>query len=110
MEAPKKKGSLSAEFIADLMANTRTRNQYGPKLLEFFNSDEAGINPAEAWPLEFGNKKPATLYQGFVTALNKAGEDVRSLVKIKKHKDVVFLLHTERVDIRLLELEDEDEE
>lgn len=37
---------LDASKIGELLAGTRTRNQYGPLLMEFMESDEAAINPA----------------------------------------------------------------
>jgi len=86
---------LPDQFINELMANTRSRNVYGPKLVEFCESDEAAINPAEVWPVEFAGKKASTLYQGFRTAAEKA--DISDLVLIKQSDDSVFILHKERV-------------
>lgn len=96
--APALKG-LPADLIANLMATSRTRNAYGPKLVEFDNSDEAAINPAEAWPIDFGGKKTSTLYQGFRLAIEKA--DLKDKITVKLSDDSVFLLHNERVHILL---------
>lgn len=90
---------LSQDFINDLLADSRTRNQYAPKLVEFLESDEMGINPVEIWPGEFKNKKPATLYQGFVNALNKADESVQDKVRVLKREDSVFLLNKQLLTI-----------
>jgi hypothetical protein len=94
-----KKGELSAEFIADLLANTRTRNQYGPKLVEFFNSDEPAVNPQEAWP-ELATKNLATIYQGFINALKKTEDPtIKAQLTILKRNDAVFILHNERARV-----------
>lgn len=85
---------LDASKIGELLAGTRTRNQYGPLLMEFMESDEAAINPAETWPL-LKDKKPSSLYQGFRNAADKAGISDEILVKLSD--DNVFILHKERV-------------
>lgn len=92
---------LSSDAVAELMANTRTRNAYGPKLLEFCESDEAAINPAEAWPMDFGSKKASTLYQGFRLASEKAGLNDTLLIKLSD--ETVFILHKERVEVLMAE-------
>lgn len=86
---------ISAELITSLMANGRSRNSYGPKLMEFYNSDEPAINVAEVWPLEFAQKEASALYQGFLTAAKKAG--IQDNLIIKRSEDNVFILHKERV-------------
>lgn len=91
---PAMKG-LSADIISQLMANSRSKNTYGPKLIEFVESDEAAINPAEVWPIEFGKKEASTLYQGFLGAAKKA--DLTETVMVKQSDGMVFLLHKERV-------------
>lgn len=96
--------ALSNEVIAALMGKSRTRNAYGPKLIAFDESDDAGVNPVEAWPLEFGQKKPATLYQGFRTAIEKA--NLGEKIEVKRSEDSVFLLHKERVAVLMAELND----
>lgn len=95
-------GALPPEVIAELMGKARTRNAYGPKLVAFDESDDAGINPAEVWPVEFGQKKPATLLQGFRTAITKA--NLQDKIEVKLSDDNVFLLHKERVAVVLAEL------
>lgn len=90
---------LPSDLITSLMAKSRQHNAYGPKLLEFVNSDEAAINPAETWPLEFSGKKATTLYQGFRTAAEKA--NLSDQILIKQSDDNVFLLHKERVTLVL---------
>lgn len=90
---------LSPDLIASLMAKSRTRNQYGPKLLEFMDSDEAAINPADVWPSEFGNKNPSTMYQGFRKAAEVAG--LSDQLRISQLDDNVFILHLERVNLAL---------
>lgn len=92
---------LSSDLINSLMANTRQRNAYGPKLVEFCESDEAAIDPAEVWPVEFGGKKATTLYQGFRNAAEKA--ELSDTVLIKQYDDHVFILHKDRVAIVLAE-------
>jgi hypothetical protein len=92
---------LSPELILDLMSKGRTRNTYGPKLVEFCESDEAAINPAEVWPIEFGKKEATTLYQGFLTASKKA--NLTDTIMVKQSDGHVFILHKERVNIKLAE-------
>lgn len=88
---------LPPEMIADLMANSRSRGIYGPKLLEFCESDEPAINPAESWPLEFHNKKASSLYQSFNAHIKKA--KLEEVVQCKLYNDQVFLLHLERTKV-----------
>lgn len=85
---------LDNDLIKSLMGSTRTRNMYGPKLLEFMDSDEAAINPADVWPLEFGTKNTTTVYQGFLNAAKAA--EVSDLIWIKQKDGQVYILHRER--------------
>jgi hypothetical protein len=98
---------LPPELIEKLMGESRQRNTYGPKLLDFINSDEAGINPAEAWPLEFGKKNASTLYQGFLTAAKKA--EVADQIRILQNDGSVFILHKERAGLAVNGATDEAE-
>jgi hypothetical protein len=100
---------LDQETISKLMGESRQRNTYGPKLMEFINSDEAGINPADAWPVEFGKKNASTLYQGFLTAAKKA--NVANDIRILQNDGNVFLLHKERASVAagLTSVTEEDE-
>lgn len=86
---------LDADLIQSLMAKSRSRNTYGPKLADFVESDEAAINPAEVWPVEFGGKEATTLYQGFNLAAKKAG--LTDTILVKQSDGAVFILHKERV-------------
>ena len=88
---------LDASMIKSLMAQSRSRDTYGPKLLEFVESDEAGINPRDVWPLEFGEKKSSALYQGFNTAVKSA--KLGEVVRVLQRDDNVFLLHNERMRV-----------
>lgn len=90
---------LSPELILKLMAKGRSRNTYGPKLIEFVESDEAAINPREVWPVEFTGKEASTLYQGFRTATNKA--NLVDTIEVKQSDGEVFLLHKARVELAL---------
>ncbi len=90
------KGLEDADILA-LMA-TRTRNQYAPKAVEFLKSDEKAINVKDVWPLEFGEKSAASLYQGFKTAVSK-DDAVKDLIFVKKHEDNVFLINTEKLEM-----------
>ena len=97
---PAMKG-LSADIIGQLMANSRSKNTYGPKLVEFVESDEAAINPAEVWPIEFGKKEASTLYQGFLGAAKKA--NLTDQIMVKQSDGTVIILHKERVNLLLAE-------
>lgn len=96
MSAVEMKG-LDAGKIAFLMANTRTRNAYGPKVLAFAESDEAAINPVDVWPIDFGGKNVSTLYQGFRKAVTDAS--LEDTILVKRHEDMIFLLHKERATL-----------
>lgn len=109
MSAPFK--GLSQSEIDDLLANNRTRNQYGPYLYQFVDSDEAAVNVVDVWP-ELKVKTISTLYQGFINAAKKAdlyyapnstGPRESPLpdkpIMVKKANDAVFLLHRERIAI-----------
>lgn len=105
--AKKMKGALASDFINELMQSSRTKGTYGVSLLEFLNeSDEAGINPREAWPHLYATKNAATLYQGFNNAAKKA--NVEALITIRKVEEDVFILHKERVTLALT-ADDEEE-
>lgn len=97
---PAMKG-LQADVISQLMAKSRSKNTYGPKLVEFNDSDEAAINPADVWPIEFGKKEASTVYQGFLAAIKKA--DLTEVIMVKQSDGNVFLLHKERVGVLLTE-------
>jgi hypothetical protein len=98
---------LDPSMIEKLMGESRQRNTYGPKLVEFIASDEAGINPAEAWPLEFGKKNASTLYQGFLTAAKKA--EVADQIRILQNDGSVFILHKERAGLAVEEANSDEE-
>jgi hypothetical protein len=96
MSNPNVMKGLSADFIAELASKSRSKNVYGPKLLSWINdSDEAGIDVQEVWPIEFGGKKPTALYQGFLNAVKAAELD--DTVQVKNFDGKVYLLHKERV-------------
>jgi hypothetical protein len=91
---------LSRELIDELMAGSRGRNVYGPKLKVWLeDSDEPAVNPAEVWPVEFGSKKATALYQGFLTAAKAAEihESQDGPVKVLNRDGKVYLFHMERI-------------
>ena len=96
MSNPNVMKGLSADFINELASKSRSKNVYGPKLLTWINdSDEAGIDVQEVWPIEFGGKKPTALYQGFLNAVK--GAELEDTVQVKNFDGKVYLLHKERV-------------
>lgn len=90
---------LDPKMIAELMGNSRSRNVYGPKLMTFIESDEAAINPAEVWPVDFGQKKATALYQGFLNAAKSA--ELTDTVLVKQYDGGVYLLHKERAAVTI---------
>lgn len=90
---------LSEDQIKDLLGKARGRNVYGPKLIEFMESDEAAINPKDTWPAEFQNKSASALYQSFRQAADKAG--VADQLQISQVSGEVFILHKEKVAVVL---------
>jgi len=94
---------LSLDEISTILSTSRTRNMYGPKLLEFLESDEAAINPQDAWPTEFKDKKVTTLYQGFNNAIKNG--NIEGL-EIRQMDEKLFILNTEKVKLAMDELAD----
>ena len=105
---PTIKGGIDPTLIAELIAGSRGRNMYGPKLVEFCDSDEPAIDVVEAWPMEFNGKESTTLYQGFRLAAEKAqllgvaenGKPaIPAVLRIVQRNGNVYLLHNERVSL-----------
>lgn len=91
--------NLTDEFIAELLAGSRTKGQYKTFLDEFVASDEPVVNVKETWPV-LKDKKASAMYQSFNNAkakLNGAGEAIRVI----NRNDELFLMHTGRVELRL---------
>jgi hypothetical protein len=86
---------LSNDEVLELLSKGRTRNMYGPKILEFLASDEVAIDVAEVWPVDFSKKVASTLYQGFINAAKKA--DLTDQIMVKQSDEHVFILNTEKV-------------
>jgi len=103
-----KLNGLDHDFILNLVGETRQRNLYGPKLMDFIESDEAAINPAETWPIEFGQKNAATMYQGFLKAAKDA--KLTEVLRIIQSDGAVYILHNERVAILAQQAADDDNE
>jgi len=92
---------LDNSKIEDLIAGSRTRNQYTPKIDDFLASDEKAISVRENWPVEFKTKKGSALYQGFITAVKTS--KLQDTVRVLKREEEVFLVNREK-----FELSDED--
>lgn len=90
---------LTPDQIAEILGKSRGRNVYGPKLIEFMESDEAAINVAETWPIEFGEKSATAMYQSFRKAAENA--KVADQLSIRMLDGAVYLLHTEKVALAL---------
>jgi hypothetical protein len=84
---------LSPDLVAKLLSEGRSRNQYQPRLEQFMNSDEPGVDPRAEWA-EFAGKKATTLYQGFRTAAEAAG--ILDELIIRKVENDLFILHKAR--------------
>lgn len=102
-----RKGVLDTDAIKNLMGKSRARNAYGPKLMIFVESDDAAIDPAVVWPVEFAEKKDSTLYQGFNTAIKKA--ELEGIVKAMASDGKVYLMHLERCGMTVAEADELDE-
>ena len=91
---------LTAEQIAGLMAKKRTKGVYEDKLnILYTESDEAGVDVAEQWPLDFSGKSATTLYQGFSNAAKKL--EIDDAVDIVNRDGHVFILVKTRVALVL---------
>lgn len=88
--------ALSDDEIFGLLGKGRARNAYLPKIEIFVGeSDEPAINVKDTWPVEFGQKEPSTLYQGFLAAIKKAG--LEDTILVKRDGEKVYLWHNERI-------------
>lgn len=100
---------LSASKVSELIANKRTKGDYGDKLTYIMEkTDEPGFDPAEDWPLEFGSKSATTMYQGFRNAAEKLGyldkeSSSASQVDIVQREGHVFILIKSRCTPEMLE-------
>ena len=92
--------ALTPAQIAELMAKKRTKGVYEDKLnILYTESDEAGVDVAEQWPLEFSGKNATTLYQGFSNAAKKL--EIEDAVDIVNRDGHVFILVKTRVALVL---------
>jgi hypothetical protein len=93
---------LPRNVIDDLMAHGRQRGIYPTKLFAWLEkSDEAAIEPAEAWPVEFGKKSASALYQSFSAAAKKAdliGNDdpEKDVIALRQYDGHFYMIHKER--------------
>lgn len=91
---------LDNDTILALYTNRRKKGMYVERLDQAYNdSDEAGIDPAEDWPLDFANKVASTMYQGFRNAAETLG--IEDKVEIMNRDGHVFILFTDRVNVIL---------
>jgi hypothetical protein len=91
---------LTNAQIAELMAKKRTKGVYEDKMTFLYTeSDEAGVDVAETWPVEFGGKNATTLYQGFSNAAKKL--ELEDAVDIVNRDGHVFILVKTRVALVL---------
>src|SRR5215471_831200 len=88
---PKTIMSLSKERIAELMAKKRTKGQYEDLLHILMESDEAGVDVQEQWPLELSAKNATALYQGFRNAAEKL-EILDDLDILQRDEHVMILV------------------
>ena len=86
---------LTQAQIAELMAKKRTKGVYDERLMEVYESDEAGVDVAEQWPIEFSGKNATTLYQGFSNAAKRL--EMEDAVDIVNRDGHVFILVKTRV-------------
>lgn len=92
---------LTPEQIKGLMAKKRTKGIYDERLMEVYESDEAGVDVAETWPVDFSEKNATTLYQGFSNAAKRL--EMEDAVDIVNRDGHVFILVKTRVALVLAE-------
>ena len=93
---------LTPQEIQSLMAKKRTKGLYEEKLTFLYSdSDEAGVDVKEQWPVEFGQKNATTLYQGFTNAAKKL--DLEDAVDVINRDGHVFILVKTRVALVMQE-------
>lgn len=93
---------LSPEQIQGLLAKKRVKGLYEEKLTFLYSdSDEAGVDVKEQWPVEFGQKSATTLYQGFSNAAKKL--DLEDAVDVINRDGHVFILVTTRANLVITE-------
>lgn len=86
---------LPSELIDELLAGRRVKGAYGKALVDFMeHSDELGVNPRDAWPLEFGTKSASSMYQSFRTSAKNAG--ILDQLTIMQSDDELYIIHNGR--------------
>jgi hypothetical protein len=93
---------LTPDQIQGLLAKKRVKGLYEEKLTFLYSdSDEAGVDVKEQWPVEFGQKSATTLYQGFSNAAKKL--DLEDAVDVINRDGHVFILVTTRANLVIAE-------
>jgi hypothetical protein len=87
---------LDPNQLAEVMAGARGRGIYGPRLKDFMESDEAAIEPAAVWPMDFEGKAASSLYQSFKAAAEKAKIDDE--IRLLSTGGKFYLIHNERAN------------
>jgi len=88
-------GLMSDDEILAAYAGKSTRGIYEIRTLEWNASDEAGVEPAKMWPMDFGDKTVSALVQSFRNAIAK--HELTETVELVQRDGRVFLFNTERV-------------
>jgi hypothetical protein len=84
---------LDPSQIRTLLSGARTKGLYVEKLNEFIESGENGVCANEQW-VEFEDKKPTTLKQGFDNARDsKAAADGSDQIKVMVSDEKVYLIN-----------------
>lgn len=85
---------LTAEQIAKLLGETRTKGQYIGRLNQFIESGAGAVCVTEEWPADFNGKQANTIKQGFENAKNsKNRAEGSDNVKVIKNNDLVYLVN-----------------
>ena len=95
--------------IRELLSQAKApKGVYASCFVEFMNSDEPAINPAETWPQYFGDRKASAMVQSFRIAAKtaKAEKDVT----ITQVGDELYLIHNERARVVVAALDNTDED
>jgi hypothetical protein len=93
---------LTTEQIDALYANRRVKGFYEDCLIELDQSDENGADAMQTWP-SLANKAPATVYQGFTSALAKfstnGSKSIADNTDVIKRENAVFLIRKDRLEV-----------
>lgn len=85
---------MTPEQILAVLGKTRQKGQYQGLLVEFLDSNEAGVHAQSQWP-QLGEKKASTIKQGFEGAIKrKEAPEGSDGVRVLVQDEQVYLINS----------------